>query len=610
MNALFLTESYIDLHHHLTLANSLKGSLDIIFLVKPSAFRAVLWERGYSSFLYSELFTSDIRHSIDRWWERENLKDFQNVSYKGYRLWNYTEFERKLLSHKMLQDYFQWTGQKEETPRLNNIGGIYKYAACLIEGFSKLLAFLKPQGVFIWNGLFLPTRVCAEVAKMSGAKVYFSEEAYFPQTMIIDEEGVNAASCLCGEKWNEIAQKELSEAELNELNRFLDIFHSRGLSRVERGKKLNRAEVYSQIGIPSDKKIVFYPAQVEVDTNTILFSPNYRGNKDVIKEITGVISRYSQYHLVVKVHPREEGEADEYRKILGDSGTVVGGMNIHSLIEASDIIMVTNTTVGLEALTYYKPVIVLGKAIYSGKGFTFDVSGRDELDAVFRKVVEKPFLSQKMKDSLQKFLLHLINEYLYYIEDNDFTRKRNKVIEQRIISELKYRKLKIAAVQFDSSYFLKILKRQEKKKLLSLYLRERSEQRWQRVSEGKDVKNILLIRYSNAGIFEGAFNALSRLFPQAKLDLLFSSSNADNRGIEKYKALEGVRVFFKEDKSQLFKLACRKHDLVILSADNFYGISRKGVLFSALCRSANRFVFDRYQERSSLVGHFPLSILK
>jgi capsular polysaccharide export protein len=610
MNAIFLSGSYIDLHNHLVLADNLKSKLEIAFLVQSESFRNLLLEKGYSSFLYSELLSSNVRQTIESWWKEQKLKNFKEIYYGHYDLWRCTEFERKLILDKVCDKTPVYKrGLPLDRKSLEKLEKVYKYTAGLIEGFSQLLGFLRPEGVFVFNGLFLPTLPCAQVAKRLGTKVYFSEEAYFPKTMLIDHEGVNAASFLCGTRWSQIAEKEPSENELDELDVFIENFHISGLSRVESGDKLNTERVYSQLGIPDNKKIILFPAQVETDTNTILFSPNYHGNADVIRELARIISNYPEHHLVVKVHPRDEVKAGEFRKELGDCGTVVSRMNIHSLLEVSDIVIVINTTVGLEALTYNKPVIVLGKAIYSGKGFTFDISNRMELDSVFSKVVKEPFLSSEMQGHCRKFLNYLVNHYLYFIDDNEFSRDKNNKIERKIIAEMETAGSDVVVEQRNGKYFSGILEEQEAKKVFSAHRKERVKKRWQTISDVKGVSSILLTQSSDADTFDRTFNILFRLFPHTEFDLLVFPEIGDDK-TSRYKTLQRVNVFSSRKKTELLRMLFKKHGLFILSVDSFYNVPYRPMLFSIFCRSKEKFVMDRYLEQNNLSGQFRPIVFK
>lgn len=613
MNAIFLTESCIDLNHHLALADKLRKSLDIIFLVKPATFRTVLWERGYLSFLYSELFTDDIHHSIDSWWEEQKSKGFQEISYKGYELWQYTEFERELIWRKMFAYDSLWTGEKSgkihgkqseklfemavepkrglmrDEEGLSDLEDIYKHTAGLTEGFTRFLHFFKPQGVFIWNGLFLPTRICTEVAQRFGAKVSFSEEGYFPRTMIVDEHGVNARSYLCDPiRWKEIARNDLAPSEKASLKRFLGRFHAGGESRVERSEKVSEENLHARLGIPSDKKIVLYPAQIDTDTNIVLSSPNFRTNEDVIGDLARVVGDYPEYLLVVKLHPRDRNRSAEFQTVLGDQGTVVGNMNLLSLLETAEIIVVRNTTVGLEALTYYKPVIVLGDAIYSGKGFTFDVSARDTLGSVFRTVAKNAVMPDDMRQQLHKFLYHLTHRYLYFLDDD---LGNNAAIEDNILAELKKVRLPASGPDVQTSkYFSALFEKQQWKKSTHIEMRELAEKTWNRLSETGDVGSALLVQSCGNSVYEAVLDDILLAFPEASVDLLAGPEFGD--GPMGQCTNDKVKRFSTSQRRDLLLLLTKRHDLVILVVHSIPALSTRASLFMTLCRGRFKFVFD------------------
>src|SRR6185503_8740670 len=109
--------------------------------------------------------------------------------------------------------------------------------------------------------------------------------------------------------------------------------------------------------------------------------------------------------LVIKLHPLDNGIANfrkQARKIawrlkLGGRVLVMDGGHLPSLLARSEGVVVVNSTTGLSAIQYHKPVAVLGSAIFNLAGLTFqgplDNFWREsappdaELLSAFRKVV-------------------------------------------------------------------------------------------------------------------------------------------------------------------------------------------------------------------------------
>ena len=169
---------------------------------------------------------------------------------------------------------------------------------------------------------------------------------------------------------------------------------------------------------------------VDSDTNIICYSPFYRKNVSVLNELVDIVSKVDNCHLVVKLHPEDEDNTELFASVLKDKGTVVKGINIHSLLAISDVVVVRNSTIGLEALTYNKPLIALGNSIYSHQGMTFDVTNKDELKKCISKLCVTHTESSERINRIHRYLFTLLNEYLYFLNgDNAFGVSNEKIIQ-------------------------------------------------------------------------------------------------------------------------------------------------------------------------------------
>ncbi len=115
-------------------------------------------------------------------------------------------------------------------------------------------------------------------------------------------------------------------------------------------------------------------------------------------------------HLVIRVHPSElhlpgKRTRDSLETYLAqrfpnlpDNVTVVGAADLASsypLMEAADVGLVYTSTTGLELGLRGTPVIVAGETHYRDKGFTIDVTSREEFDAALDKVLADPGVAHR-----------------------------------------------------------------------------------------------------------------------------------------------------------------------------------------------------------------------
>lgn len=64
--------------------------------------------------------------------------------------------------------------------------------------------------------------------------------------------------------------------------------------------------------------------------------------------------------------------------------------NSHQLIQGAESMIVINSTVGWESLFYQKPVVVLGRVFYRGRGVTVDVENLTDLRSALQRAIANP----------------------------------------------------------------------------------------------------------------------------------------------------------------------------------------------------------------------------
>jgi hypothetical protein len=112
----------------------------------------------------------------------------------------------------------------------------------------------------------------------------------------------------------------------------------------------------------------------------------------VIRGVAGAGRERGDVFVTIKTHPEDSARdvGDFERMLEGGQGRIVREVHLHALVELADVVVVRNSTVGLEALILGKPVVCLGQSAYSGKGFTYDVENPTELEGVLNRALLSP----------------------------------------------------------------------------------------------------------------------------------------------------------------------------------------------------------------------------
>jgi capsular polysaccharide export protein len=453
MKALFITESMADLRCHMKLAQRLRNDLGIIFLVKAKSLRTELWKHGFPSFSYNELLTPEIERLMKQWWEENCSNPIEALSFQGIPLMTLMEYERGLADRNAFGDELRSAVRQWALPlpsRLREggdldpaqdhrtlVAALLCRTVGLIESFSRLLRFIQPHMILVWNGLSLPTTACAEVAARHGIPLVFSDEGYLPNTMVIDPAGVHARSSLCDGRWERLAAEPLADHVVQELRACIESYRTAGETRASQtGAALSPGEVCTRLRLADGERVVLYAAQMDTDASTVLSSPTYPTNDLVLEDLAKAAAGIPGARIVVKPHPRERDHGEALAGALGDRGCVVDGIQLSSLLATASAVVVRSGPAGLEALTWGRPVLALGRAIYSDKGFTYDVRRREDLAPTLRHALETGGLPTGSGPSFDRFMVYLTQHYLYRLDDGEESRRVNEAIERGLLSTI------------------------------------------------------------------------------------------------------------------------------------------------------------------------------
>jgi len=118
-------------------------------------------------------------------------------------------------------------------------------------------------------------------------------------------------------------------------------------------KKYSREKILRNSSIPQEKKIILFATEN---------LPNLEEKIMIANSVFESMSNLSEFFLVIKMHPNESNWAI-YEKIAKKfditSYLILKDISLYELIHASNLVIVSYSTVGLEAMRMSKPVISL-----------------------------------------------------------------------------------------------------------------------------------------------------------------------------------------------------------------------------------------------------------
>ncbi len=131
------------------------------------------------------------------------------------------------------------------------------------------------------------------------------------------------------------------------------------------------------------KPYVVLMLQMPQDANFVHYSPIYASFEDIVRDVEAAVP--SGHSVVVREHPMMRGQysAELYEIIEKSPRMILDTLTpLSQVIDDADLIVVNNSTAGLDALARHKRVVVLGESYYNKRVPVYKVERRADLNEV------------------------------------------------------------------------------------------------------------------------------------------------------------------------------------------------------------------------------------
>jgi len=272
--------------------------------------------------------------------------------------------------------------------------------------FAYFLRYFARRGTelaVVWGGFQLPVAASVAAARRLGIRLVFCENGYLPKTIVMDPAGINARNSLAGRT------AEFYRGIATEPQRLRDLLEAPAVARPLKFSLRSAAE--ETVVLP--ERFVFLPLQVHDDSQILFYSPRFADMPSLIRFCAEGAAAQG-LRLVVKEHPSDNGRVD-YAAIRAELPEVVftKRMDTQELIRKAQAVATVNSTVGIEALVHFKPVITLGEAFYAVPGVVTPCGAG--FGASLREALARPV----DRDLVARFLYHLRYGYLVPLDRRD-----------------------------------------------------------------------------------------------------------------------------------------------------------------------------------------------
>jgi len=162
-------------------------------------------------------------------------------------------------------------------------------------------------------------------------------------------------------------------------------------------KKFNFEDIIKKLEIPKNKKIILFATEN---------LPKKEENVLITKTILKTMKELPNCHLVIKIHPNEL-DFSLYREIAKKVNlskfSLFRDVNLYELLYVSDVVIVSYSTVGVEAMRMKKPVIALhlmglhDNVSYIKQNMAYVIRSEEELLATIKKSLESENVENKIE---------------------------------------------------------------------------------------------------------------------------------------------------------------------------------------------------------------------
>ncbi|MBU2982043.1 capsular biosynthesis protein [Lentibacter algarum] len=250
-----------------------------------------------------------------------------------------------------------------------------------------------------WQGLTGTRRAFMEGARDAGAQRLFAELAPLPGRLTLDSEGVNAESSVP----REVAFYGAVEADQALLAALKDQFEARAPRRADVGQ--------GKGSFSSKDRFLFVPLQVHDDSQLVLFAGWCGGLEGFLAALAEASKSLPEgWHLRLKEHPSaKRAFTEDIKAHIAAGARLVLDNDTDSFaqVAASQGVVTVNSSMGLQAMFFDKPVVLTGQAFWALNGVANKAANQVELTKACADAAGLSFDSELRA----RFLTWLAREY-------------------------------------------------------------------------------------------------------------------------------------------------------------------------------------------------------
>lgn len=287
----------------------------------------------------------------------------------------------------------------------------------------------KPQGIFVRIPCFSSHKIVADTCFKLNYPFYTVENGTFPGAIEIDKGYYQYSTNSINDESYQDIFNIISEKKVYSLAIFfLDDYKKNKITSVEQPKKIKSSQIRQNFLKNKKTFLLSYVCQNSSNHFHDMGNPQFASDLDAITFLVKTVKNYPRIQVLVKRHPFDPGSpTEEIQAILGSHGTVISDVHIHSLLEASDCIVMRNSSVAFETICYSKPLIMFEKSRFNIPKLVYHSNNETDLNNILQTLLLQKKQTPTNKKCLYQLIGHLlINYYLPQKKCSIFSLSKSK----------------------------------------------------------------------------------------------------------------------------------------------------------------------------------------
>lgn len=292
--------------------------------------------------------------------------------------------------------------------------------------------------LLILNGFWNDVWAASIMAGQAGIQIIATELSFFPELIYVEHVTGRVANDTMLAVYSDVylRDRQVTPEQSKTVRDFFTARNPEGEKRADhfgQPQSEGSLEIRTRLSIPESNRVAIAIMQVASDTTIVYDNPLYNDNIAFILDIIPWFESHPEWTLIIKPHPKESAgfaargntplakityrrlkELIEHKSYNNILLAEADSTNIYSLFDLAEFAVTINSQAGLEfsAQTHCR-TIVLGKAAYGNKGFTVDIPSRAFISVALDSVAARTKLTEKEIKNMERFLYHMLFEYLY-----------------------------------------------------------------------------------------------------------------------------------------------------------------------------------------------------